>query len=79
MNIFQIPFKSKGFWHTIDHCQRYGSSNTPYRNSVQVLHLVTYLDVGNLCEKSIETALHEICVQVFLRFSIPASQANPYR
>ena len=33
------------------------------------LHLVTYLDVGNFCDKSTETTLHEICVQVFLRFS----------
>ena len=33
------------------------------------LHLVTYLDVGNFRDKSTETTLHEICVQVFLRFS----------
>ena len=33
------------------------------------LHLVTYLDVGNSCDKSTETTLHEICLQVFLRFS----------
>ena len=33
------------------------------------LYLVTYLDVGNFCNKSTETTLHEICVQVFLRFS----------
>ena len=33
------------------------------------LHIVTYPDVGNFCDKSIETALHEIYVQVFLRFS----------
>ena len=33
------------------------------------LHLVTYLDVGNFCDKSTETSLHEICVQIFLRFS----------
>ena len=25
--------------------------------------------MGNFCDKSIETTLHEICVQVFLRFS----------
>ena len=25
--------------------------------------------MGNFCDKSIETSLHEICVQVFLRFS----------
>ena len=35
------------------------------------LHLVTYLhvDVSNFCDKSTETTLQEICVQVFLRFS----------
>ena len=33
------------------------------------LHLVTFLDVGNFSDKSTETTLHEICVQVFLRFS----------
>ena len=33
------------------------------------LHLVTYLDVGKFCDKSTETTSHEICVQVFLRFS----------
>ena len=33
------------------------------------LRLVTYLDVGNFCDKSTETTLHELCVQVFLRFS----------
>ena len=33
------------------------------------LHLVTYLDMGNFCDKSTETTLPEICVQVFLRFS----------
>ena len=45
------------------------------------LHLVTYLDVGNFCDKSTETTLHEICVQGFLRFSDSnkPSQANLYR
>ena len=33
------------------------------------LHLVTYLDVGNFCDKRIEKTLHEIFVQGFLRFS----------
>ena len=33
------------------------------------LHLVTYLNVGNFCDKSTETTLHEMCVQVFLGFS----------
>ena len=33
------------------------------------LHLVTYLDVGNFCDKSTEKTLHEIRVQGFLRFS----------
>ena len=32
------------------------------------LHLVTYLDVGNFCDKRTEKNLHEICVQVVLRF-----------
>ena len=45
------------------------------------LHLVTYLNVGNCYDKSLETTLHEICVQVFLflDFPYPASQANLYR
>ena len=44
---------------------------TPYHNSEIVgLHLlVTYLDVGNFCDKSTEKTLHEICVQILLRFS----------
>ena len=35
------------------------------------LHLVIYLYVSNFCDKfkSTEKTLHEICVQVFLRFS----------
>ena len=33
------------------------------------LHLVTYLDVGKIGDKSTEITLHEICVQVFLTFS----------
>ena len=33
------------------------------------LHLVTYLDVGNFCNKRTEKTLHEICEQGFLRFS----------
>ena len=28
------------------------------------LHLVNYLDVGNFCNKSADTNLHEVCVQV---------------
>ena len=32
-------------------------------------HLVTDLDVGKFCDKSTKTALHEICMQIFLRFS----------
>ena len=45
-------------------CSQYGISQL--RSG---LHLVTYLDVGNFCDKSTETTLQEICVQVFLRFS----------
>ena len=33
------------------------------------LHLVTYLDVGNFCDKSTEKTFHEFCVKVFPRFS----------
>ena len=43
------------------------------------LHLVTYLDVGNFCDKSTETTLHEIRVQVFPRFSDSSKQAKPIR
>ena len=32
------------------------------------LHLVTYLNVGNFCDKRTEKTLHEISVQGFLRF-----------
>ena len=32
-------------------------------------HLVTYIDVGNFCDKRTEKTLHETRVQVFLRFS----------
>ena len=44
--------------------QHIAITNCPFR-----LHLVIYLDVGNFCDKSTETTLHEICVKVFLRFS----------
>ena len=47
--------------------QQYAISQLPIVRSG--LHLVTYLDVGNFCDKSTETTLHETCVQVFLRFS----------
>ena len=40
------------------------------------LHLVTYLDVGNFCDKSTETTLHEFFVQVFLRFSDPSKPSQ---
>ena len=42
------------------------------------LHLVTYLDVGNFCDKSTETTLHQFVCKFFLDFPIPASQANLY-
>ena len=38
------------------------------------LYLVTFLDVGNFCDKSTETTLHEVCVHVFLRFSDSSKQ-----
>ena len=40
------------------------------------LHLVTYLDVGNFCDKSTETILNEFRVQVFLRFSISSQSVS---
>ena len=40
------------------------------------LHLVTYLDVGNFCDKKTEKTLHEICVQSFLRFSDSKKQSQ---
>ena len=40
------------------------------------LHLVTNLDMGNFCDKSTETTLHEVCVQVFLRFSDSSKQSQ---
>ena len=40
------------------------------------LHLFTYLDAGNFCDKSTETSLHKICVEVFLRFS-DSSKPSP--
>ena len=43
--------------------------NTPYRNNELSVQVVTYLDVGNFCDKSTETTFHGICVQLFLRFS----------
>ena len=56
--------------------------NTPYHNnklSVQVCTFkITYLDVGNICDKSTDTTLYEVGVQVFLDFPIQASQVNPY-
>ena len=33
------------------------------------LYLVTYLNVGNFCDKRAEKTWHEICVQGFLGFS----------
>ena len=42
------------------------------------LHLVTYLDVGNFCDKSTETTLMKFVCKFFLDFPISAGQANPY-
>ena len=49
------------------HCQQHTISQLRIIRSD--LHLVTYLDMGNFCDKSTERTLHEICVQVLLRFS----------
>ena len=43
------------------------------------LHLVTYLDVGNFCDKRTEKLYMEFVCKVFLDFLIPRSQANMYR
>ena len=40
------------------------------------LHLVTYLDVGNFCDKRTKKILNEICVQGFLRFSNSNKQSQ---
>ena len=40
------------------------------------LHLVTYLDVGNFCDKSTETIYMKFVCNFFLDFPIPASQAR---
>ena len=40
------------------------------------LHLVTYLNVGNFCDKRTEKTLHAICVQGFLRFSDSNKQSQ---
>ena len=63
---------------THPHGQQYAKSQL--RIVCSGLHLVTYLDVGNFCDKSTETTLHETNVyKFFLHFPIPASQANSYR
>ena len=40
------------------------------------LHLVTYLNVGNFCDKRTDKTLHAICVQGFLRFSDSNKQSQ---
>ena len=65
----RLPFRTPGsvppFWDLL--VLQYAISQLRIVRSV--LHLVTYLDVGNFCDKRTETTLHEICVQVFLGFS----------
>ena len=60
-------------WYMLDHDIEEVLSHQHAISQLRIvrsgLHLVTYLDVGNFCHKSIETTLHEICVQVLLRFS----------
>ena len=51
-------------------------ANMPYCNYKLTVQ-VTYLDVGNFCDKSTETSLHKICVQVFLRFSDTSKPSQP--
>ena len=35
------------------------------------LHLVTYLDMGNFCDKITETTLHKVCVRVIIFLDYP--------
>ena len=43
------------------------------------LHLVTYLNVGNFCDKRTEKNYMKFVCKVFLDFPIPTDQANLYR
>ena len=42
------------------------------------LHLVTYLDVGNFCDKSTKQLYMEFVCKFFLDFPIQASKVNMY-
>ena len=44
------------------------NATSQLRNVQSGLHFVTYLDVGNFWDKSTETTLHDICVEVVLWF-----------
>ena len=43
------------------------------------LHLVTYLNVGNFCDKRAEKLYMKFVCKVLPDFPIPTSQANLYR
>ena len=68
-NIQHSSFRcgSRKIWQRITLCPQYAISQL--RIVCSGLHLITYLDVDNFCDKSTETTLHKMCVQVFLRFS----------
>ena len=49
-------------FHFQDYCQHYKQYAISQLRIVHSdLHLVTYLDVGNFCDKSTDTTLHEVC------------------
>ena len=57
----------EGTYYKIKQYSQYGISQLLIVRSG--LHLVTYLNVGNFCDKRAEKTLHAICVQGFLGFS----------
>ena len=70
------------FWGKCSQNVLYGFSTQEYAKSQFLsvcsgLHLVTYLDMGNFCDKTTETTLHEICVVVFLRFADSSKPSQP--
>ena len=67
LKIGTLEIKANHSIEILFHLKTIYSFNMPYRN--YHLHLVTYLDVGNFWDKSTDTTLHGVCVQVFIRFS----------